>query len=274
MLGVGNDYHSTSQYGGTIVAGDVGTAAKDQYGMNTSIDTGRRVAQITNLLKANQDARSKHTKIEMWLVQDDKSQYGLKTLQKFINETILPSNVELSIRNLTNDQIHRCIACDICPISKGEQEEYRCIITKKEDLFKQRHTELIDVDAILIAAYSPIDKSELVSVYQKFVERTRYLRRDNYSLGDVLVAPMIISEINSNQNLHLRMITSFIRHHTVIHHPILIYKNDAALIGVEHARLQLLSFIENAKSLKNCEASNIKSYNPIGYIVSAKASDQ
>ena len=29
MLGVGNDSASTSQYGGTVVAGDVGTMAKE-----------------------------------------------------------------------------------------------------------------------------------------------------------------------------------------------------------------------------------------------------
>lgn len=274
MLGVGNDYHSTSQYGGTIVAGDVGTAAKDQYGINTSIDTGRRVAQVTNLLKsATSEALSK-TKIEIWLVQDDLSQYGLKNLQQFIKGTFVPPNVHISIRDLTNNQIHRCIACDICPISKGEKQEYRCIITKKEDLFRKSHNELMDVDGILIAAFSPINKENVMSVYQKFVERTRYLRRDNYALGDILVAPLIISEINSNQNLHLRMVTSFIRHHTIIHHPVLIYKNEDCLIGIDQARSQLLSFINITENLKvrHNDIAKTTDYNPVGYILSAHKS--
>src|SRR5262249_20719824 len=39
MLAVGNDTETTSQYGGTAVAGDVGTLQTDGYGIKTSIGT-------------------------------------------------------------------------------------------------------------------------------------------------------------------------------------------------------------------------------------------
>ena len=46
MLVVGNSSDTTSQYGGTVLAGDVGTAWQDDYGINTSIGTGVRLAKI------------------------------------------------------------------------------------------------------------------------------------------------------------------------------------------------------------------------------------
>ena len=49
MLGLGNDSLTTAQYGGTGHAGDVGTAAKDEYGLNTSIGTGKRMAEVLKI---------------------------------------------------------------------------------------------------------------------------------------------------------------------------------------------------------------------------------
>lgn len=215
MLGVGNDSASTSQYGGTVVGGDVGTAVADNYGINTSIDTGRRVAKITKLLSTkSRSHKTEVTKIEIWLVQDDIQKQGLGHIKDLVGSLNLPSTALVTIKDFTTAQIHRCIACDICPTHISEREEYRCIVKKSKDLFFRDHTSIIEADAILLAAYSPVDKKCISSVYQKFIERTRYLRRDDYAIGDILVAPLVISEINSNQNLHIRMTTSLLRHHT------------------------------------------------------------
>ena len=46
MLGVGNDSDTTAQYGGTGLAGDVGTMHADDYGLATSIGTGRRISTL------------------------------------------------------------------------------------------------------------------------------------------------------------------------------------------------------------------------------------
>ena len=43
---VGNDSQTTSQYGGTVHAGDLGTAADDEYGINTCLGTARRISRI------------------------------------------------------------------------------------------------------------------------------------------------------------------------------------------------------------------------------------
>jgi multimeric flavodoxin WrbA len=284
MLGVGNDSASTSQYGGTVVAGDVGSIVSDEYGLNTCIDTGRRVAKMSKLMSLNTRYVAKKDQpvnIEIWLVQDNDSSYGLKQIDKFLSELDAVENVRISLRNFTGSSTHRCIACDICPISQGTTEKYRCIITKKSDLFVADHDNLIRADAILLAAFSPVEKANVISVYQKFIERTRYLRRDHYAIGDNLVAPFVISEVNSNQNLHIRMATSLIRHHSVIHHPILLFKNGNEILNWNVAKGQMRSFVENAKAItyaRRYQASNDgeeeRKYNPIGYVISAEHAKQ
>ena len=72
--------------------------------------------------------------------------------------------------------------------------------------------------------YSAVTRNKENSVYQRFIERTRYWRRSSYMIGDKLTAPFVISELNSNQNLHIRMLTSLIRHHTIIHILLLLLK--------------------------------------------------
>lgn len=279
MLGVGNDSASTSQYGGTVVAGDLGTADKDNYGINTSIDTGRRIAKISQLLNFPAilaPTLSRSVNIEVWLVQDEGSHDGRNYINEFLSKVNMPENVSFKVRDLTDAQVHRCIACDICPIGPGDKEEYRCIVTKSKDLFVREHHKIIKADAILLAAYSPVKKLNVKSIYQKFIERTRYLRRDDYVIGDILVAPFIISEINSNQNLHIRMITSLIRHHTIIHHPVLLYKYEDNMLNHSAAKMQMESFIDvavtiaQAKEHPESAPTLEREYNPLGYIISAE----
>ena len=135
---------------------------------------------------------------------------------------------------------------------------------------------LIDTDAILLAAYSPVDRGKINSVYQRFIERTRYLRRDDFVIGDRLVAPLVISEINSNQNLHIRILTSMLRHHTVLHRPVIGMEYQNKIINWETMVEQGLSFIETASKLtagrirKAQNQMKETTYNPIGYTISAE----
>ena len=278
MLGVGNDSASTSQYGGTVVAGDVGTMAKDDYGIATSVDTGRRVAMMSGLFARAQQARSdRSTKVAVWFLQDDASGRGSELVQQFCSELEQrEAHVRFDFRNFTDEQVHRCIACDICPIGAGVVDDYRCIVSSERDLFARLHGELVDVDAILLAAYSPAAKKNLHSVYQKFIERTRYLRRDDYAVGDLLTAPLVFSEINSNQNLHIRMTTSLIRHHSVLHHPLLGFELSGEIINWEHLLAQGASFVRNARRLMHArmecedELASRRKYNPLGYVIAAE----
>ncbi|MDC3364896.1 flavodoxin family protein [Pseudomonadales bacterium] len=270
MLGVGNDSQSTSQYGGTIVAGDVGVAAGDQYGLDTSVDTGRRVAHLTKLLNPQ---RSIKPRIDIVLVQDRSDEFGLSFLKKLTAE--YKGQALFRVYNASREKIHRCIACDICPTDIGGKSEYRCIIKSQKDFFVREHEDLVLPDAILIAAFSPKDKTLIHSTYQKFIERTRYLRRDDYAIGDTLSAPLIISELGSNQNLHLRVITSMIRHHTAVHQPLILYSDRNHFLNLESFATQFKSFITSAgrfaasRSSSAQELERRKEYKPLGYSISS-----
>ena len=263
MLAVGNDSETSSQYGGTAVAGDIGTFSKDDYGFDTCRGTGRKVAHVADLL-TNEDRK---IRVDLWLMQDNKDRKGLELFQLWINEmNELRPNVEFKIWDIADSNVTRCIACDLCPIKKGPSQEYRCIITTEEDFFVKNHQELIKADAVLLCAYSPEDRSELVSQYQSFMERTRYLRRDDYLFTDILMAPFVISELNARQNLHLRMMTSGIRHNTIMHHPLIAMVGDYSILNWKNIISQGLSFVDTASRLPRKESNVV--YVPLGYTIS------
>lgn len=276
MLAVGNDSESTSQYGGTALAGDVGTAWKDDYGLDTSIGTGRRIARVAQSLeRGSRNSLNDDLRVAVWLLQDAADGKGRSYIESLCAEIAdRTSGVTFDIRTFTEDEILRCIACDVCPIEPGTPEEYRCIINAKRDLFKEHHTEITSADAILAAAYSPVRRDGIYSVYQRFVERTRYIRRDDYLIGDRLAAPFVISEINSNQNLHIRMLTSLVRHHTVLHHPLIGMERDGELLNRAFVIEQGISFVANARRLTAgrlaASEEEVKTigYNPVGYEIS------
>ena len=276
LLAVGNDSETTSQYGGTAHAGDVGSLANDDYGVTTSIGTGRRVAAVSALLERGKKYSLKDkTRVAIWLLQDTEDHYGLRTFERFRDEVqARVPDVEMTVMDFTWEQIYRCIACDICPNDMGPPDEYRCIIKSPDDLFQRRHQQLIDTDAIILAAYSPIDRRRIKSVYQKFIERTRYMRRDEYVIGDRIVAPLVISQIGSNQNLHVRMLTSFIRHQMILHHPLIGFEHDERILNWESLLEQGESFARNAirvtagRLTGRQEGSRPHQYNPVGYVIS------
>lgn len=278
MLPVGNDSSTTSQYGGTAVAGDVGTFPKDSYGIDTCIGTGMRVAKVAQLLK-NGEARplTDNVRVAVWMLQDEDDGKGARVMREILDEvSARDGQATFDIIEMKDEHVHRCIACDVCPIEVGPPGEYRCIIKQGNDLFARRHEQLLDYDAILVAAYSPKDRARTHSVYQKFIERTRYIRRDDYQWSDRLCAPFVVSEIGSNQNLHVRMLTSMVRHDTVLHHPMLVFEHAGELLNVEDAVQHGLSFCNTARTLTAGRLASddtaSKRYNPIGYVVSLEKS--
>jgi multimeric flavodoxin WrbA len=282
MLAVGNDGETTSQYGGTAVAGDVGTLFKDNYGIETSIGTGSRLAKVGKLLHASQGRILKEkANIQIWWVQDTEDRRGYGRIVRLAGDMMAHNaSVNVEVVDLTRDETWRCIACDVCPTSVAAPEEYRCIIGSPKDTFVRRHQTFIRADGILIGAYSPIDRSRVHSVYQRFMERTRYLRRDDYVLGDKMVAPLVISELDSNQNLHIRMLTSLIRHQTVLHHPLIGIESKGEILNYGTLQKHAHSFSNAVVRLttgtlaKSTQAFQGMSYSPVGYVISKKQREE
>lgn len=276
FLGVGDSSETAAQYGGTSVGGDVGTAVKDDYGLNTSISTGRRVARLAHLLTLGRGraALRDRMRIAVWMLQRDRGDEGRRRFQTWA-EQIERRHPEVSVRifDVPTDRVARCIACDVCPTSVGPKEVYRCIISEDEDFFVQHHSELLDADAILVGAYSPSERANVVSVYQQFIERTRYLRRDDYVFTDVLTAPFVISEVEARQNLHLRILTSMLRHHTVMCHPLLGMVHRGEIINADSLQRESDRFVTMGRTLLVgrllAGSGEALHYNPIGYQISA-----
>jgi hypothetical protein len=84
------------------------------------------------------------------------------------------------------------------------------------------HDKLLDADGIIIAGLNVKNHNELVYRYQVLIERTRYIRRNNFELTDKLLTAFSLNQVGEKINsLHsLKTITSYLRHNTIIHKPI------------------------------------------------------
>ena len=279
FLAVGNSSETTSQYGGTCVAGDVGTLHDDDEGLETSIGTGQRAARVAQMMALGNNTKAKlsdRLKLQLWLLQDVDKEKGRKHFESWARdiEDVSGGTVDIQIIDVTKSSVTRCIACDICPIDTGSKDKYRCIIKTSDDFFVKHHNDIIQADAVLLCAYSPSDRSQITSVYQQFIERTRYLRRDNYVFSDLMMAPFVIGELSARQNLHLRMLTSSIRHHTVLHHPLIGMIHEGEILDSAALLERGLSFVK--QSLKLTIGRYLTGpvedvvYNPKGYEISAQ----
>ncbi|MDB2439168.1 NAD(P)H-dependent oxidoreductase [Hellea sp.] len=272
---VGNDAETTSQYGGTIVAGDIGTAGDDNYGLDTSIGTGRRIAKVVNLHKISQKVKLRdRPRISIWAIQDDENRSGRAHIEKWCEDVSKRIDVDFQYMDISAETVHRCIACDLCPTHVGPLEEYRCIINDKEDFFKANHEKIVDTDGILLAAYSPKDWQNLNSVYQRFIERTRYFRRDDYVFSNYVAAPIVISEIGSQQYISMRMAMSLLRHNTILTKPLIGRMNDGEILNWDALVNQGEKFVQSVASmtparLEDAVVDNVeRRYNPVGYAIS------
>jgi len=275
FLAVGNDSDTTAQYGGTCHAGDIGSMHKDHYGLLTSMGTGRRLAHVATYMNSEFQLKDK-PKCLFLILQDDKSE----TAEKYVNQLIDSHchDVDATIVNVVKLTIKRCIACDICPTHIDLDEVYRCIISSKTDDFSELHHELLDFDWIVPVVVIRNKKQLVNSNYQLFMERSRYLRRGDYFFSNLLVTPMVIKDYDVRESLSLRLMTSFLRHHTVISKPMIIYdsidKNKTGALS-----LDFIDAINICKKLVAGCIGEIQSfentkYNPIGYVLSADKEDE
>jgi multimeric flavodoxin WrbA len=275
LLAVGNGHETTAQYGGTAKAGDVGTFAADQYGLETCIGTGRRVARTALMKSLNEDgaALADSLSIQLWLVQDSEDRRGRRFFRNWAKECCdRDPSVNIRIFDVVNEDVMRCLACEICPTDAGDAREYRCIVTSADDFFVKHHGELLNADAILIGAYCPDDRSTVKSLYQQFMERTRYLRRDNYIFEDLLVAPFVVSDLDNRQNLQIRMAGSMIRHHTVLHRPIMAIESEGRLLNAATVARDSDLFLARSRELlvgRYLQSKAETEYRPVGYQISA-----
>ena len=270
MLAVGNDSETTAQYGGTGHAGDVGTMHKDAYGLDTSMGVGRRMARVLSALAGDQ------TLVEpvkaLFLVLQDADGLAMRETQALAAR--FAGRIHGTIVDVANKSLKRCIACDICPTHIDVDDVYRCIIKSSSDELDSLHGGLLYHDLIVPVVASVGDRSRVVSNYQTFIERTRYLRRGDYAWTDAVVAPLTFVELDGFEAQPLRTMTSFLRHHTVMTRPIMGHLVDDALINAGQVADGLDFAITAANRMAAGRLSRFDSnvasrYNPVGYVLSA-----
>lgn len=270
FLAVGNDSETTSQYGGTGHAGDVGTMHKDTYGLNTSMGTGRRMAKL--LTKARHQRELSGPVNILFAVLQDSQGFAVEQIKKLA--ATCGDEVSLAILDIANKKIIRCIACDICPVDIDVDEVYRCIINSNKDDFEGLHEDLLGHDAIIPVTVSLQDRASVVSNYQTFIERTRYLRRGDYVFSDWLTAPLCFEEIGVHENYSIRMMTSMIRHHTVMAKPMIGHIFQGNILNWDQLVLDFRKFTAETRKLTAARLAEVDEkettqYNPVGYILSA-----
>jgi len=123
------------------------------------------------------------------------------------------------------------------------------------------------------------DSARSVSNYQNFIERTRYLRRGDYTLSNLLIAPFIFEEVGYGENYSSRLITSFVRHNTVISKPITAYLHNRAMLNEsdvydDFEKLITAGNAITAARYAEVSESDIVKYKPVGYILSVNKEEE
>ncbi|NVO17492.1 MAG: flavodoxin family protein [Rhodoplanes sp.] len=269
LIAVGNDSETTAQYGGTGHAGDVGTMHKDKYGIDTSMGVGRRMAKVLGALAdAPKLADVPHV---LFLILQDADGVALRETKAIVAR--LGPRIAATILDVSDETIKRCIACDICPKAVDRDDVYRCVISASGDAMADLHPALLHHDALVPVVASPRDRARIVGNYQTFIERSRYLRRGDYVWSDLVVAPLSFVDQAGFDSYPIRMLTSFLRHHTIMTKPLVGHLVGGVLGNADELLADLGSFLsvaERATAGRLVDARrHDTSYNPVGYILSA-----
>ncbi len=191
-----------SQYGGTVVAGDAGTAATDRLGLESCYGTGKRVAQCATLFHCAPIKSTPRRKLLALVTMDTPKRLLARTLHDYFQEIKgIHPEIEFTTLQLLDGHIERCIACNICPIPELiQRDSYGCIINSKRDLMRSARESLLEADGILIAGLNLKDMSSVLYRYQAFTERTRFVRRNDFELTNVPIAGFTLEETGARAN--------------------------------------------------------------------------
>lgn len=259
----------TAQYGGTVFAGDVGKATSDQFGMETSYGTGRQVSQLAKILKEGEAAEQKKEARLLFLITIDDAEHSYENrLHEYLHRR--PISSEYEIINLTDKNIYRCISCSSCPSPKlteqlkDETDPYNCVVQTSRDAMKYLREKMNENDVIVLVGVN--SDSPLTYRYQAFMERTRFIRRNDFELTNKVILSLTIDEVGavSNPIFDIKTLTSFIRHNTILMKPLRMFYHDGAVIKEPNLSDYLPSLNRVLTGRKNVSPVVI-SYKATGY---------
>jgi len=217
----------TSQYGGTTFAADRQAALKDELGIETTLGTGRRAAQVGRILKyASITEEINPLKVGVIITCDNLTHFIEHQTTELLKSLDTP-HASYQIVNLLDYYIHPCLACSVCPapkkVAKKEEtgENYVCAIENKIDGMKRLYHQLEGIDALIMVGAN-LDNPNLEDHYQVFTERTRAIRRSDFEWTNTPFTSLIFKSVNANKDrlFGLRAMTSYLRHNTLVFKPI------------------------------------------------------
>lgn len=257
----------TSQYGGTSWAGNLGSIKEDNFGIITSMGTGKKISEILKIKNSeiSNFKDSKELKISLWLVSDKDDKIE-NTIDKFVKNIKLKNiKINWDIINFTKFYIEHCKACPICPFYQKKREIYKCKVN--DDDFAKNFDRIINTDGIIICALNYDGYKNGKNIYQKILERTRCIRRDNFLLTNIPVTSLSMQDSNINSLFSLKVMTSFLRHNTIIAPPI--FTNINHYNNIDNFQDGVKNFIKLSILIKNRKnfvfLNNSTKYIPIGY---------
>ena len=249
----------TSQFGGTGWAGPIGGIIDDNFGFTTSKGTGNNVAMLSNVL--NEKWEERKIKILFLVTKADKN-------GRFINiikDLPFSSNVDLTVLYVSSSlDIQKCYACDTCP--NGDlHDEYTCINTS--DDMREIHSATVDADAIVLAYYSGADSEP--DQFQRFIERTRFIRRNNFELSHRPFCFFCYTDCLMDI-FPIRVMTMFLRHNMFLLGPFYkCFQNGSVMIENISKEVYTKRLEEFTYKTKQINISGINgdktTYLPIGY---------
>lgn len=246
----------TAQYGGTGWGGNIGSIIDDDFGLKTSKGTGYQVAKLVKTISTSDISLDNQIRILFLITKNSKD----KVYANIIKHLPFSNSVNLDICDITESKIKSCLACPICP-NGNIDEKYTCII--QNDDIAEIHNRITSADCIVISSY---DGSSLQTkdVFQSFIERTRFIRRNHFELSNKLFSyfgyTKSILDIKP-----FRIMSSFLRHNMFSIGPYYVRLSDKfeTIKKQDYTkRLEKMTVLSKTyRSINNID----NEYTPVGY---------
>ena len=245
----------TSQFGGTGWAGDIGKIQDDNFGLDTALGLGNRVKRYFEIL-STQGTSCNELNIGILHSGFGKDDKEVTNVAKKIKE----KGAKVEVINVDALEISPCLGCSVCPKEPGL--EYGCRIT---DGMKSAKDLASSIDGLIfMLRKTPKNKTN----YQMFLERTRFIRRDNFIMSDLPFGAYYFEDTFFSSQYATRMFMSFLRHNMYIVSPLVQFINsdENMISNTDPDKMFSRLFFFASKSAAARKKGNIKySYKAIGY---------
>ncbi len=252
----------TSQYGGTGWAGDVGAILDDNFGLATSLGTGKRVFEVARQLQieGGSDAR-------ILIVSQPREKSDDPFIEEMKKAFSDVNEVEPRFLNLNDYAIGPCRACSMCPVERNGEDAYGCII---EDDMRNVDKEITGCDALGFVVDDTPENSSFWANFKRFTERTRHIRRDHFRLSDVPVFFFCKKDLARDNLLDVKTVTYMLRQNALLFGPLitstyqngrLVYRN----VPIPEACRAMTRAGQTRKRAVEKNGANNYSYRAVGY---------